>query len=291
MGAYRKTFGEETERNPHNFSAPFRTFPGGNPLDITARNPHNIPGGNPRDIHSDPVKVLWSRSKPMGNRSAYPGFRRRDCGANFGVGIDATPTPHRSYQMFNGFRPPKRTFYRYADEEETTKRKVRLPRAPVRKKWKKEEDERLQEGVKRYGDKNWSKIAEHVQTRDNKMRRQRWLHSLRPEMRVVKKGKWSKEEDDQLRELVKKYTCDGAKPWEMISKDMQYKRNHKQCRERWMYHLNPNLRSGGWTAEEDDKLLELHRLYGNSWKKMTKVLTDRSPEHIRRRFSWLMKSA
>ncbi len=43
------------------------------------------------------------------------------------------------------------------------------------------------------------------------------------------------------------------------------KRNSKQCRERWLNHLDPRVRKGEWSAEEEEIFIEAHRRLGNSW--------------------------
>lgn len=50
------------------------------------------------------------------------------------------------------------------------------------------------------------------------------------------RGPWTPEEDDALRELVRKY---GAEKWTQIATYMK-SRSRKQCRERWHNHLDPS---------------------------------------------------
>lgn len=154
-------------------------------------------------------------------------------------------------------------------------------------KWKKEEDERLEEGVKLHGVPNWKPIAKHVGTRNNKMCAQRWHTCLRPEIKTAKRGKWTEGEDGQLREILSKFDCKDARAWEKAAKAMGFTRNNKQCRERWTNFLDPSLRFGPWTAEEDARLLRLYGESGNRWKLFTKELVGRSAERIRRRFKIL----
>ena len=45
----------------------------------------------------------------------------------------------------------------------------------------------------------------------------------------------------------------------------------KQCRERWFNHLDPSLKKGGWTEEEDAVLVEAQSKWGNSWTKIAKL--------------------
>merc|ERR1712151_1193135 len=139
---------------------------------------------------------------------------------------------------------------------------------------------------------NWTKIAQHVGTRDNKNCRQHWNYSLRPELKSLRKGKWTTEEDAKLRQLCMAHQCKNERVWGLISKEMGYARNHKQCRDRWCNHLDPSLRHGPWTSEEDAQLLDLHERFshfGNKWKKIAAALAGRSSQRIRRRFAQLEK--
>ena len=38
-----------------------------------------------------------------------------------------------------------------------------------------------------------------------------------------------------------------------------------RCRERWLNHLDPRVRKGEWSAEEEEIFIEAHRRLGNSW--------------------------
>ena len=153
--------------------------------------------------------------------------------------------------------------------------------------WSKEEDTRLKEGVKLYKLPNWKSIAEHVKTRSNKMCRQRWRFTLRPEIKSVKKGSWSTEEDQRLRQIVSKHKLKNARIWDIVSQSMQFTRSCLQCRERWTNFVDPTLKSGPWTAEEDALLRSLYDECGNRWKQFTSALVGRSAMHIRRRFGIL----
>jgi hypothetical protein len=168
-----------------------------------------------------------------------------------------------------------------------SKRRVDSPSKRQLTKWSKEEDIRLEEGVKKYGVPNWVLVAKHVKTRNNKMCAQRWRNCLRPEIKVAKKGTWSAEEDEQLRQIVSKCDSKDGHAWELASEGMGFTRNSKQCRERWTNFLDPCLRLGPWTAEEDECLLRLHDKFGNAWKKFTSILIGRSAERIRRHYTSL----
>ena len=167
-------------------------------------------------------------------------------------------------------------------------KRTKSPKRSLRP-WTAAEDEMLKEAVALYGKPNWAQIAKHVKTRNNKMCAQRWNNCLDPTIKNVKKGTWSREEDEKLREIVSKCARKDGSTWALASKGMGYTRNKKQCRERWVNFLDPRLRTGPWTDEEDKLLLQLQQKFGNSWIKFTETLVGRTAERIRRRFLKIKK--
>lgn len=83
--------------------------------------------------------------------------------------------------------------------------------ALVKGPWKEEEDNKLVELVEKYGPKDWSTIASHIQGRIGKQCRERWFNHLSPE---VRKTNWSPEED---RIIIEAHHRLGNK-WTAISK-------------------------------------------------------------------------
>lgn len=80
-----------------------------------------------------------------------------------------------------------------------------------------------------------------------------------------KKGPWTPAEDDILRDYIHKH---GPGNWNAVQKNSGLIRSGKSCRFRWMNYLRPNLKKGSLTAEEEEKIHQLHELYGNKWARI-----------------------
>jgi len=84
----------------------------------------------------------------------------------------------------------------------------------------------------------------------------------------VIKGCWIEDEDRKLVELVQQF---GVKDWKAISSHLPG-RNPKQCRERYVNHLDGALCKEKWTPLEDHIVFEAHKKHGNQWSKISSLL-------------------
>jgi len=136
-----------------------------------------------------------------------------------------------------------------------------VPGQKTRQVWTSEEDRLLSEAVARetpkHGPISWHKVASHIPGRNNKDCRKRWHYSI---ANTIRKGTWTREEDDKLREAVEVY---GAR-WSKIAEAVG-SRNGDQCWKRWYDCLDPRIDKSPWTAEEDARLLHLVSQTGRNW--------------------------
>jgi hypothetical protein len=107
--------------------------------------------------------------------------------------------------------------------------------------------------------------------------------SLSPGGSGMMKLKFTEEEDDILGRLVRKF---GTNNWKQVAQLMRT-RNARQCRERWNNYINPALRMGTWTPDEDELLLKQYAIHGSKWNKIAKVFRRRSDLSLRNRWHML----
>ncbi|KAJ8760904.1 hypothetical protein K2173_021942 [Erythroxylum novogranatense] len=96
---------------------------------------------------------------------------------------------------------------------------------------------------------------------------------------------WTPQEDDILREQIKLH---GTENWSIIASEFKDKTT-RQCRRRWYTYLNSDFRRGGWSPEEDMLLCEAQKVFGNRWTEIAKVVSGRTDNAVKNRFSTLSK--
>lgn len=99
------------------------------------------------------------------------------------------------------------------------------------------------------------------------------------------KRSWTEEEDDILRDIVGKY---GPQKWSLISRFIP-NRLGKQCRERWVNHLDPSISKEPWSLSEEWTLFLGHSLFGSSWAKLSRLLLGRTDNNIKNHWNSIMK--
>ncbi|KAE9022874.1 hypothetical protein PR003_g12287 [Phytophthora rubi] len=105
---------------------------------------------------------------------------------------------------------------------------------------------------------------------------------------TAKRSSWTPQEDAKLCKLVQQL---GSCNWSEIATHFPA-RDRKRCRERFVNHLAPSLAaSRGWSAADDEKLLQLQRTLHSQWSKMACQFAGRSAESVKNRCLLLARRA
>jgi hypothetical protein len=161
----------------------------------------------------------------------------------------------------------------HADSDPVMNMHLNASATGARRRWTAGEDTRLKKAVLVHthdGEtKNWDAIAALVPGRTVSQCCSRWYHAL--DARIVRttarKGKWTPDEDDKLRDAVQMHN---GKNWFAITA-LVAGRTKTQCRHRWHDTLDARIigmtaRTGKWTSDEDDKLKDAVQMHnGENW--------------------------
>ena len=100
---------------------------------------------------------------------------------------------------------------------------------------------------------------------------------------MQQKNFWTPEEDQKLTDLVNSYN-DHPK-WIEIASQMPGRKGN-QCRERWFHSIDPKIKRGDWTDEEDQLLIDLVNSYNGhpKWIKIAEQMSGRTNIQCRKRW-------
>ena len=97
--------------------------------------------------------------------------------------------------------------------------------------------------------------------------------------RKGQRRKFTTEEDGKIRHLVEEVGYE----WEEVSRELGT-RTAKQVRDRYVNYLQGGLRSDPWTPEEDAQVLEMRKMFGPKWVRMSRMVPGRSANDIKNRW-------
>ena len=110
---------------------------------------------------------------------------------------------------------------------------------------------------------------------------------------VSGRNSWFKEQDCFLVNLVETY---GPKGWRklgtLLSEEFpENKKSGKQCRERWKYHLSPDISKEERTEEERQTVFHWHQKVANNWSEIARHLPGRTDISVKNMFYCELKKA
>ncbi|PKS06223.1 hypothetical protein jhhlp_006969 [Lomentospora prolificans] len=96
---------------------------------------------------------------------------------------------------------------------------------------------------------------------------------------------WTPWEDQTLRTRVAHYveTRGTQWRWKEVAQAIPG-RTAKDCRKRWLHSLDPSLRKGRWTEEEDRILLDAYARLGPAWNEIANLIPGRKDDQCSKRY-------
>ena len=95
------------------------------------------------------------------------------------------------------------------------------------------------------------------------------------------RGLWKPDEDALLSATV---AVHGARDWVSVARKMGTRRIPKQCRERWVNHLDPSLKREPFSQREDQIIIDMYELLGPVWARISLALPGRSDHQVKNRW-------
>ncbi|XP_017546592.2 snRNA-activating protein complex subunit 4 [Pygocentrus nattereri] len=156
-----------------------------------------------------------------------------------------------------------------------------------KREWTKEEDQVLCDLVQKMRIGNflpYTQISYFMEGRDHAQLMYRWTCVLDPS---IKKGPWSKEEDQLLLKAVEKY---GPKDWWKIRLEVPG-RTDNACRDRYLDCLRDDVKRGAWSDDEVELLKKLVEKYGvGKWAKIATEIPNRIDSQCLNKWKWIVRT-
>ncbi|XP_008550545.1 uncharacterized protein LOC103573293 [Microplitis demolitor] len=153
--------------------------------------------------------------------------------------------------------------------------------------WKSDEEEMLKIKAREHGYQDWDTIARELNTgRTGYVCFIAFHRTL--ENTAFNDRQWSLNENEILTECVEKLRYGDFIPWGRVSTYIN-DRTKTQIYARWKYNLDPALKKGRFTSDEDDLLLDSVAKYGKNFPRISSdIMPHRSSVQLSGRFKLLM---
>ncbi|NXB04081.1 SNPC4 protein, partial [Cnemophilus loriae] len=150
-----------------------------------------------------------------------------------------------------------------------------------KKEWTEEEIERLKQTAAKHNYLDWQSIAQELGTNRTPFQ---CLQKYQIYNEDLKRKEWTKDEDQMLLELVQEMRLGSHIPYKKIAYYMEG-RDSAQLIYRWTKSVDPSLKKGPWTPEEDAMLMAAVKKYGEKdWYKIRTEVPGRSDAQCRDRY-------
>ncbi|NWV36247.1 SNPC4 protein, partial [Grantiella picta] len=150
-----------------------------------------------------------------------------------------------------------------------------------KKEWTEEEIERLMQIAAKHNYLHWQTIAQELGTNRTPFQ---CLQKYQIYNKDLKRKEWTKDEDQMLLELVQEMRVGSHIPYKKIAYYMEG-RDSAQLIYRWTKSVDPSLKKGPWTPEEDAMLMAAVKKYGEKdWYKIRTEVPGRSDAQCRDRY-------
>ncbi|NXH98213.1 SNPC4 protein, partial [Pachycephala philippinensis] len=150
-----------------------------------------------------------------------------------------------------------------------------------KKEWTEEEIERLKQLAAQHNYLDWQTIAQELGTNRTPFQ---CLQKYQVYNKDLKRKEWTKDEDQMLLELVQEMRVGSHIPYKKIAYYMEG-RDSAQLIARWTKSVDPSLKKGPWTPEEDAMLMAAVKKYrGKDWYKIRTEVPGRSDSQCRDRY-------
>jgi hypothetical protein len=104
--------------------------------------------------------------------------------------------------------------------------------------------------------------------------------SLQPHKQITSRRPFHPEEDARLVQIL---TTTPFFSWDSVAQHFPG-RTARQCRERWLHYLSPDVRTGPWSEDEDRLLVAMLNDHGRAWSVIRGLFNGRSENDIKNRW-------